>query len=158
CCFKGKCKRGRCRCGGARKLCDNQCILVSECCHFTEKPCFGGCVPVATCCPERERECADGTCLTIHGCCEDSAGNGGACDRPYCAPAPHQGTCTAVADNCTGPVVVDCGATPASSCFCIVRPNGHIFCTGGIGCSDCTGDAECETLFGVPGSVCVRGP
>jgi hypothetical protein len=154
CCDKGKCK-GRCKCGSARKLCDNECILQSDCCHLSEQPCGGGCIPVGECCPDRDRRCADGTCLTIDGCCEDAECNGGVCNRPFCGPAPHQGICTAAVDICAG-TNLNCGATPGT-CGCVVRPSGLSFCAQGFACVSCTSDAECDAMF-APGAVCVRGP
>lgn len=155
CCNGAKC-RGRCKCRRGKKACDGACISATECCASAERPCGDGCILTGTCCPDVERTCGDARCVALGGCCSNAECNGGVCEGGSCHAAPNQRTCTARDDGCTG-AIVRCAAPP-SSCTCVVRPNGLSFCSGGFGCADCASDADCERIFGVPGSVCVQGP
>ncbi len=59
-------------------------------------------------------------------------------------------------DNvCTDTPTPFCGGP--NNCVCFATVEGGTFCGGGNrSCADCTTDAQCEVLTGVPGSACVQ--
>jgi hypothetical protein len=105
-------------------------VTVADATHF-------GCYHVGKRCT-RSRQCCSSRCRGPRG-------------RKTCR-AHHMGTCTAEKAVCAGGGIDTCGA----DCACYRTTGGANYCgSNGAACVACKTDAECVSVWGIPGSACV---